>query len=121
MNFIGNIIWFFLGGFLTSVMYILGGLVLCLTIIGIPFGVKIMKLGALAFWPFGKTVSMDPASGCLTSFFNLIWILFGWWEIAVVHVIFGLVLCITIIGIPFGKQHFKLARYSLFPFGCKFS
>lgn len=120
MNLLGNIIWFLLGGFLTSIMYILGGLVMCLTIIGIPFGVKIIKLGALAFWPFGKTVTLDPASGCLTAVFNLLWILFGWWEIAVVHLIFGVILCITIIGIPFGKQHFKLARYSLFPFGCKF-
>lgn len=120
MNFLGNIIWFLLGGFLTSVMYVLGGLVMCLTIIGIPFGVKIMKLGVLAFWPFGKTVTMDPASGCLTTLFNILWVVFGWWEIALVHLVFGFILCITIIGIPFGKQHFKLARYSLVPFGCKF-
>lgn len=121
MNILGNIIWLIFGGLLTSIMYILGGLVICLTIIGIPFGAQIIRLGALAFWPFGKDVSLDPASGCFSSIFNLLWILFGWWEIAVVHLVFGLLLCITIIGIPFGKQHFKLARYSLFPFGCHIS
>lgn len=121
MNILGNIIWLICGGLLTSIMYILGGLVICLTIIGIPFGVQIIRLGALAFLPFGKDVSMDPASGCFSSVFNLLWILFGWWEIAIVHLVFGLLLCITVIGIPFGKQHFKLARYSLFPFGCHIS
>ena len=119
MNLLGNIVWLVLGGFLTSVLYFLGGLVMCVTIIGIPFGVKIMKLGLLAFWPFGRDVIMDPASGCLTTVFNVLWIALGWWEIAVVHVFFGALLYITIIGIPFGKQHFKLARLSLLPFGCR--
>ena len=119
MNFIGNLVWLVFGGLLASVLYLIGGFVLCVTIIGIPFGVKIMKLGLFAFWPFGRDVTMDPASGCLTTIFNVLWIAFGWWEIALVHVIFGGLLCLTIIGIPFGKQHFKLARLSLLPFGCK--
>ncbi|MCQ2177728.1 MAG: YccF domain-containing protein [Bacteroidales bacterium] len=118
MNFLGNIVWILLGGLLTSIMYFLGGLILCITIIGIPFGLQIMKLGVLALCPFGKEVTMNPTSGCLTTAFNVLWVVFGWWEIALVHVIFGLILCITIIGIPFGKQHFKLAKYSLVPFGC---
>lgn len=119
MNFIGNIVWLVFGGLLTSLLYLLGGFVMCITIIGIPFGVKIMKLGLLAFWPFGRDVEMDPASGCLSAAFNVLWIVLGWWEIALVHAVFGVILCITIVGIPLGRQHFKLARLSLFPFGCR--
>ncbi len=119
MSVIGNIMWFLLGGLITSLMYLLGGLVMCLTIIGIPFGLKIMRLGLLALFPFGKEVTLSPASGCLVTLFNVLWVLYGWWEIALAHVVFGVLLCITIVGIPFGKQHFKLARYSLFPFGCE--
>ena len=119
MKLIGNIIWLLLGGLITSLMYFLGGLLLCITIIGIPFGVKIMKLGTFALLPFGKKVTVNPVSGCLTTAFNILWVVIGWWEIAAVHLVFGLLLCITIVGIPFGKQHFKLAKYSLFPFGCE--
>ncbi len=119
MSVIGNIVWFLLGGLITSLMYLLGGLVMCLTIIGIPFGLKIMRLGLLALFPFGKEVTLSPANGCLTTVFNVLWVLYGWWEIALTHALFGVLLCITIVGIPFGKQHFKLARYSLFPFGCE--
>lgn len=121
MKLFGNIIWFLLGGFLTAMLYFIGGLLICITIIGIPFGVKIMKLGTLALWPFGKEVKMNPTSGCLTIGFNVLWVICGWWEIALVHAFFGVILCITIIGIPFGIQHFKLAKYSLVPFGCKIS
>ena len=118
MNFLGNIIWFLLGGFLTALMYIIGGLVMCITIIGIPFGLQIISLGILAICPFGREVRTNPTSGCLTTGFNVLWIIFGWWEIAQTHLVFGAILCITIIGIPLGTQHFKLAKYSLFPFGC---
>lgn len=121
MNFIGNIIWFLLGGFITSVMYFFSGLVMCITIIGIPFGTKLFKMAGLAFWPFGKTVKSNPVKGCLVTVFNVLWIAFGWWEIALVHLVFGAVLCITVVGIPFGLQHFKMAKYSLFPFGCEIS
>ena len=121
MSGLGNILWFILGGFITAVLYFLAGLVMCITIVGIPFGVELMKIGAFALFPFGRDVELAGDSGCLSLGFNILWVLFGWWEIAVVHVIFGLVLCITIIGIPFGKQHFKLAGYSLFPFGCEIS
>ena len=119
MSVLGNILWIVLGGLIVSLMYILGGLLMCITIIGIPFGIKIMQLGLLALFPFGKEVTLSPAHGCLTTVFNVLWILYGWWEIALTHIVFGLLLCITIVGIPFGKQHFKLARYSFFPFGCE--
>lgn len=121
MSVLGNILWIVLGGLIVSLMYILGGLLMCITIIGIPFGVKIIQLGLLALFPFGKEVSSSPADGCLTTIFNVLWIIYGWWEIALVHAVLGLLFCITVIGIPFGLQHFKLARYSLFPFGCMIS
>ena len=106
MNFVGNIFWLILGGLVTSLMYFIAGLLMCITIVGIPFGVQMFKFGAMAFWPFGHEVTD-----------NMLWIIFGWWEIALVHLAFGLIFCITIVGIPFGLQHFKLAGYSLFPFG----
>lgn len=119
MRILGNLLWLILGGLLTAVIYIGIGLIMCVTIIGLPFGVKLIKLGFLALWPFGKTVTLNPAEGCLSIVFNILWIITGWWEVAVIHAIFGVLLCITVIGIPWGKQHFKLARYSLFPFGCE--
>lgn len=121
MNCLGNIVWLLLGGLISAALYFVEGLVLCVTIIGIPFGLKIMQLGALSLWPFGREVATNPTSGCFTTLANIIWILLGWWEVALVHLVFGVILCITIVGIPFGKQHFKIAGYSLFPFGCEIS
>lgn len=118
MNILGNIIWLILGGFITAMMYFFNGLLMCITIIGIPFGLQMFKFAGLSLWPFGREVRSNPTSGCLTTGFNVLWIIFGWWEIALTHIIFGAVLCITIVGIPLGMQHFKLAKYSLFPFGC---
>jgi uncharacterized membrane protein YccF (DUF307 family) len=118
MSCLGNIIWLIFGGFLTGLGYILGGLLTCLTIIGIPFGVQAMKLGVATMAPFGLEIKSAPDSGgALEIVFNMIWaILFGW-EIAVAHLVHGLILAITIIGIPFAKQHFKLIPLALFPFG----
>jgi uncharacterized membrane protein YccF (DUF307 family) len=118
MNLIGNIIWLIFGGLYSALGYFIGGLVLCLTIIGIPFGLQCFKLAALELWPFGKTVvSSSRNEGCLTILLNIIWIICGGIWVAAVHVIFGLLLYITIIGIPFGRQHFKLVEISLMPFG----
>ena len=118
MNFIGNIAWLILGGLLTSALYILAGLVFCITIIGIPFGVQLIKIGAYAFWPFGRELDFAQGEpGCLSMLGNILWILLGWWEIALIHLFCGLVFCITIVGIPLGLQHFKIAKASLFPFG----
>ncbi len=117
MKLIGNILWLIFGGLIVAGLYFLGGILLCCTIIGIPFGVEAMKMGLVALLPFGTEVELDPAKGCLTIGFNVLWILLSGWEIVLTHVIFGCILCITIIGIPFGKQHFKLARYAIFPFG----
>ena len=118
MNLIGNILWFVLGGFLLGMGYILAGLLYCLTIIGIPFGWQLMKIGVYTFCPFGKSTDYRGGEpGCINLTLNIIWILFGWVELAVAHLVVCLVLCITIIGIPFGLQHFKIAKLSLLPFG----
>jgi len=117
MNTLGNILWLILGGLITAVLYFIAGLILCITIIGIPFGVQLMKFGAFSLMPFGHDVQFRENAGCLAIGFNVIWILGGWWEIALVHAAFGLLCCITIIGIPFGVQHFKIAVFSLMPFG----
>lgn len=118
MNFLGNLVWLIMGGLITALMYWLSGLVMCITIIGIPFGVQLFKIGTMALWPFGHDlVPKENAGGCLSIAFNVLWILLGWWEIALTHLTFGLILCCTIVGIPWGVQHFKLAIGSLLPFG----
>ena len=119
MNFLGNLVWLIMGGLLTALMYWIAGLLMCITIIGIPFGVQLLKIGSLSLWPFGHDLQpkADSATGCLQVAFNVLWILLGWWEIALTHLTFGLILCCTIVGIPWGIQHFKLALGSVFPFG----
>ena len=118
MNFLGNLIWLILGGLLTALMYWISGLVFCITIIGIPFGVQLIKIGTYAFLPFGREMDFAPGEpGSLSLVGNLIWILLGWWEIALIHIVCGLIFCITIVGIPFGMKHFTIAKTSLFPFG----
>ena len=118
MNFIGNILWVVMGGFLIALYYWIVGLLTCLTIIGIPFGVQLMKIGSFALWPFGHEVQPGPNdSGCLAIIMNVIWILVGGIEIALLHLGFGVVCCLTIVGIPFGLQHFKMAALAFVPFG----
>ena len=118
MNLIGNLIWLIFGGFLSALGYLFGGLVLCITIIGIPFGLQCFKLAALVLWPFGKKVVSDSSdNGCLSLVFNIIWLLCGGIYTAITHAIFALIFYITIIGIPFGRQHLKLIEISLAPFG----
>jgi uncharacterized membrane protein YccF (DUF307 family) len=118
MNGIGNLIWLIFGGFFAAIGYVFGGFILCMTIIGIPWGLQCFKLAGLVLWPFGKTVISDTQNlGCLNTLCNIIWIIFGGWFTALVHIVFGILLCITIIGIPWGRQHFKLIEISLMPFG----
>ncbi len=118
MSLIGNLIWFIFGGLLLGIGYLFGGIVLCLTIIGIPFGLKVMKLGLFAMWPFGgEVVPTEKASGCLPLLLNVLWIICGGIEVAIAHLTLGVIFCITIVGIPFGMQHFKLAMLALIPFG----
>jgi len=118
MNTLGNIIWIIFGGLIAALGYILGGFVLCLTIIGIPFGLQLFKLAPAVLAPFGKEIVNTPANtGILRLLLNIIWLVCVGLGLAIAHVVMGLILFITIIGIPFAKQHFKLVEVSLFPFG----
>jgi len=118
MKFLGNIIWLIFGGFAVAIEYFTAGLALMVTIIGIPFGLQSMKLGVLALWPFGsKVVRTEMAGGCLSTLMNIIWLVFFGWIIALTHLFFGILLSITIIGLPWGKQHFKLMGIAITPFG----
>jgi uncharacterized membrane protein YccF (DUF307 family) len=117
MSFLGNLIWLIFGGFVAGLGYILGGLVLCLTIIGIPFGLRVISLGVATLAPFGKeVVYRERGDGCLPLLFNIIWIVLFGWEIAIAHLVGAGLLAITIIGIPFAKQHIKLIPMSFAPF-----
>ena len=118
MKFLGNVIWLVFGGILISVEYLISSLLLMVTIIGIPFGIQTLKLAIVALWPFGTEIRMKPGnSGCISTLMNLIWILIGGMWIALTHLVFGVLFAITIIGIPFAMQHFKLAGLALTPFG----
>ena len=120
MSLIGNIIWLIFGGLIACIGYILGGIILCLTIIGIPFGLQSINIGIATFAPFGKEVVSTPsANSVLAIIFNVIWIILFGWALTIWHIVFGIILAITIIGIPFAKQHFKLIPVALFPFGVK--
>jgi uncharacterized membrane protein YccF (DUF307 family) len=118
MRTIGNIIWVLFGGLELALGYFASGVALCLTIVGIPFGLQIFKLGLLALWPFGKrVVKKDTPSGCLNTLMNILWFFFGGLGIMLSHLLLGVLFFVTIVGIPFGKQHFKLAHIALTPFG----
>ena len=120
MSFVGNILWLIFGGLLAAAGYILGGLLMCLTIVGIPFGIQSMKLGVATLTPFGKEVVQEKReSGCLFLVMDIIWILLFGWEIALAHLASALFLAITIVGIPFAIQHVKLVPVALFPFQYK--
>jgi len=123
MNLLLNILWATLGGgFVIALQYLLGGLVLCLTVVGIPFGLQCFKLAGLSLLPFGKEVEQDlqaPGSGIIGMLMNLLWFVFGGLTTFVSHLTLAFGLAITIIGIPFAMQHLKLAVLALFPFGRK--
>lgn len=113
-----NLIWLVLAGVELAVGYIIGGLVMMITIVGIPFGLQAFKLAGFTLWPFGRAVVPDPErSGVFSGLGNVLWlVLVGWW-LAVAHIVFGLLLCLTIIGIPMGVASFRLAGLALWPFG----
>ncbi len=118
MKILGNLIWLIFGGLEAAIGYFAGSVVLAITIIGIPWALQTFKLGLLCLWPFGSTVTDSRSSnGCLTLPLNILWIIFGGLWACLMHIFFGVLLCITIVGIPWGKQHFKMAGLSLTPFG----
>ena len=117
-NALGNILWLVLGGWAIALEYFIASLGLMITIVGIPFALQSVKLGVLAIWPFGsRVVTVEESSGCLNLVMNIIWIIIGGFWIALTHIALGALLCVTIIGIPFGLQHFKFVKLALFPFG----
>jgi len=117
MKLIGNIIWFVLIGLWSWFAWIFTGILWCITILGIPFGKQCFKIAGLVAFPFGKTIRTNFDSHPIA---NIIWLILFGWEIAVGYVIMGIVFCITIIGIPLGKQSFKLATLALLPFGASY-
>ena len=118
MSTLGNVVWLIFGGFLAALGYIIGGLLLCITVVGIPFGLQSMKIGIATLAPFGReVVEESQANSTLRILFNVLWLVLFGWEIALAHLLSALILTITVVGIPFAKQHIKLIPLSLFPFG----
>ncbi len=118
MNLLGNLIWLLFGGLLAALGYVIGGFVLCLTIIGIPWGLQCFKIASVVLWPFGKQIVPSKGGhGCLSLFCNIVWLICGGWYTALIHLVFAVILFLTIIGIPFARQHLKLMELSLMPFG----
>ncbi len=118
MKILGNIIWLIFGGMEAAIGYFSASLALAVTIIGLPWAWQTFKIGLLCLWPFGSTVNdSEKPTGCISLLLNILWIIFGGLWSWLCHIFFGLLLCITIVGIPWGKQHFKMARLALAPFG----
>jgi uncharacterized membrane protein YccF (DUF307 family) len=118
MSVLLNILWFILGGFLISLAYILGGILLCLTIIGIPFGIQCFKLSILGMAPFGQEIrETEPPGGCIAVVMNVIWIILPGLELALILLFLAAFFAITIIGLPFAAQHLKMTRLAILPFG----
>ena len=118
MNLLLNIIWLIFGGFIVVLAYLLGGILLCITIIGIPFGIQCFKLAGLALAPFGREIrEKEPPSGALAVIMNVIWIILPGFELAVLHLLLALILALTVVGLPLAAQHLKMTRLALLPFG----
>ena len=118
MKTIGNILWVLFGGIFIAIEYFVSSIILFVTIVGIPFGIQTLKLAAVALWPFGKEIkSKNESFSFLSAIMNIIWFLIGGIWISLTHLAFGILFSITIIGLPFGLQHFKLAKLAIMPFG----
>lgn len=117
MSCLGNVIWFVFGGFISGLLWIIAGVLCCITVVGIPIGLQCFKFAGLAFFPFGKEVEFG--GGAVKGIANIIWLICLGWEMALTNALIGCVYCVTIIGIPFGLQFFKIAKLSLFPFGAE--
>ncbi len=118
MRTLGNLLWLLIAGLWLALSYLISGILSCLTIIGIPFGVQAFKLGGYALWPFGRVIverpNRDEALGCLG---NAVWLVLGGWWLALLHVLVALIFFVTIIGIPFGLVSLRMAGLALWPFG----
>lgn len=117
MGCLGNACWFIFGGAVSGVSWLLAGCLWCVTIVGIPIGLQCFKFAGLSFFPFGKEVVYGGGAGSFV--LNVIWLIVSGIPLALEHLAFGALLCVTIVGIPFGLQHFKLAKLALMPFGAE--
>lgn len=117
MTFLGNLLWLVSGGLLVSFGWFVSGLLWCLTVVGIPWGIQCFKFAKLSLAPFGKEVI--PGGGVPSLIANVLWLLLSGIPMAMGHILVGVLLCLTIVGIPFGRQHFKLAALALTPFGAR--
>ena len=118
MRLLLNILWLIFGGLISALGWVLTGCLWCITLVGIPVGLQCFKFASISLDPFGKEIVYDDDSA-VSFLLNILWIVFGGIEMAAMNAIIGLVLCLTIIGIPWGKQYFKIAKLSLMPFGAR--
>ena len=112
-----NLIWLVLSGFWLFLGYLLAGVVMCVLIVTIPWGIASFRIGAYALWPFGRTIVAKPTAGVGSFLGNVVWVILAGWWLALAHIVSGVALCITIIGIPLGIADFKLVPISLMPLG----
>ncbi len=117
MRIILNILWIVFGGLISALGWLLTGCLWCITVVGIPVGIQCFKLSSISLNPFGKEVVYEGGAGSFL--LNILWLIFSGWELALTNFLLGCVLCITIIGIPWGKQYFKIAKVALAPFGAR--
>ncbi len=119
MRIIANILWIIFGGLISWLCWILAGLLWCITVVGIPLGLQCFKLASISLNPFGKEIVYDESGKVGSFLLNVLWIIISGWELALVNFVWGCILCITIIGIPWGRQFFKIAKLALMPFGAR--
>ena len=117
MRFLANIIWIICGGLVSALGWWFTGIIWCCTVVGIPVGVQCFKLSSISLNPFGKEIVDE--GGAVSFLLNILWLIFSGWELALINAIMGCLLCITVVGIPFGKQFFKIAKVALMPFGAR--
>lgn len=117
MRALGNVIWLVLAGWWLALGYVVAGLLACITIVGIPFGIASFRLANFVFWPFGRTALFRRDAGVFSVIGNVLWVVLLGWELALAHLFAGLLLCITVIGIPFGVACWKMIPLALFPLG----
>jgi uncharacterized membrane protein YccF (DUF307 family) len=117
MRVLLNVIWLVFGGLVLALGYALAALVMLILIVTIPFGIAAARISVFCLWPFGRTIERKPGAGAGAMIGNIIWILLAGWWLALAHLITGIAMCITIIGIPLGLANFKLIPISLTPFG----
>lgn len=117
MRVILNLLWLVLSGIWLFLGYLVAGVLCCITIVGIPFGVASFRIGAYALWPFGRDLVRRRSAGAPSAIGNVLWfVLAGWW-LALGHAITGLLLCLTVIGLPLGVANFKMMAVALMPLG----